>query len=154
MNVNHKQSLWSAIVIISVGLLLGLSNAHAGTNLSAKAGWGFFNGDFSGNEFAYGGEITFDVGGLVEFGGFFDNYSGFSVYGGLARLGFEGTLGFFADTKLGFSEGDFSWGVGIGKSSSLGVVALTPRIGYQSIGNNGLSGGVVDAALLITFKLP
>ena len=147
-----KKNLTMTLLALS---LLIPQFAQAGTHVSAKAGVGSFTGSaMSGTNFAFGGEITFGVGGLMQFGGFYDNYDGFNIFGGLARMGFDGTLGFFADAKIGAGEGELSWGVGIGKSSDLGVFSLAPRIGYQTIKVGTVSGGVFDASLLFTLNLP
>jgi hypothetical protein len=143
--------------------------AFADIELSAQLAGGFPTNNYSfvsSPTLLTGAQLTFGALGL-EYGFAYEhnflNYQNgggsgsLNFYGGVIRLGTF--TGLFADGQAGVSERDnsgtsFSWGVGGGYAIPISFICdLSPRFGYRSLPDSGVTRSMVDVGLLLTFKL-
>ncbi len=160
----NRNSLF--FITLMVGLFSGFysNQSQAATNFGAKGGMSFVSGDaytgVSSIGALFGGEITFGVGGFVDFGATMDfSTNGSLVFlAALARSELTGTGGVFADLEVGMSSAasNSSFAIGAGIGSKLGsgeIFEIMPRVGFRYLPQGGQSGFGVNAMIILNFAL-
>lgn len=175
--IRKNLSSLALALFVSAGLMAGAQQAHAFT-LTAKGGMSTMNGSahagLDKTALLLGGELTFGLGSLIQFGPFYEynsignstNSGTLNFFGGVIRVGFIPTR-LFADLNGGLvkssfagtsSDTSFGFGAGLGYEISIApLISISPRIGYRNlpskVGSTETERTSLDGSLLLSVSL-